>query len=190
MDAVQVGDLSGSDHHHNDPGHDDIHRLSQGHHRYDDHDNNCPIPHSMRLMHDDHHDDQDDSMQLNILAIYTHLHQHRMLQPDVQHSAVRHHPFRRYIPPLRGLWPTPGDPEPHRLCAANLDLADCVGRADAAGACLANMEGVAKMAEGHVCGVQAERQGLYLWDIVESHGMTGNEWRRKTGTGSMRTVSL
>jgi hypothetical protein len=108
----------------------------------------------------------------NHLLLHHHLHQHRMLRPVLPHSGVRNHPLRLLLPPVRGLRPARGDPNPHLLCTADLDLADCVRTADATGTRVADMEAVAETDEGYVRSVREGREGVHLWDVAECDGMT------------------
>jgi len=70
---------------------------------------------------------------------------------------MRDHPFRRLLSPLRGLRPTPSNLDPHRVCAADSDIADRVQLADAAGTLVADMGIVAEAEEGDVYGVREAR---------------------------------
>ena len=83
-------------------------------------------------------------------AKYNHDNRLRVLQLNLCYPCMRNHSFRRRLPPLRGLRPTRGYREPHRVCAADSDTADHIRLADAAGACVADMEDVTKAEEGDV----------------------------------------
>jgi hypothetical protein len=87
-------------------------------------------------------------------------HHYRMLQ------------LRLLLPQLRGLRPALGDPSPHLLFTADLDLADCVRSAGATGARVADMEAVAETDKGYMRGVREGREGVHLWDVAECDGMT------------------
>lgn len=84
-------------------------------------------------------------------------HDNRVLRRNLSYRRMRNHPFRRHLPPLRGLRPTRGNREPHRVCVADSDIADPVQLADAAGARVADMGAVAEAEEGDVYSVWEAR---------------------------------
>jgi len=115
-----------------DHDHDHDHKLP----------NNMSNPDNMSYMHD-------------VYSFNHDYHDNLMLRHNLSYRRMRNHPFRHRLPTLRGLRPTRGDLEPHRVCAADSDITDPVQLADAAGARVADM--VAEADEGDVCGMWEAR---------------------------------
>src|SRR5271170_4264239 len=92
-------------------------------HDYHDHDHNLSYTTYMFLVYSFNHDYYDNLV----------------LWHNLSYRCMRNHPFRRLLSPLRGLRPTRSNLDPHRVCAADSDIADHIQLADAAGARVANM---------------------------------------------------